>query len=310
MPDSTISSVCGVLLVGDMDLPTLVRYVAEVHPQVHRLLILSYGRDRSWGLPLPPNTRILREQSGIPLGEVCNKGVQYAAARRYEYILWLELSERPLGGTVARLGSLAEGMRDANIPLARVGAESSLSEGGKERPRARARKGFLGLFRRRCRSGREFEATDVLPLCCSLVPLDRYRDVGPFDARLDGDAVEIEWSFRAAKKGFIDYLVCGTRTLRASRPVHGEPQDRVARSAASYRRARDRFLLYRHPNIPWSWVLRDFSRGFLLTLLVSPLAPLYFRRAWWSFRGMLDGLRGRPPAPPRKKQGKPARPYK
>jgi rhamnosyltransferase len=130
----------------------------------------------------------------------------------------------------------------------------------------------------------------------SLIPMDALEEIGPMDAGLFIDRIDLEWCFRAAA-GRAAYGVCGVELQHAPgddfvplRVGHWR-QMSVHSTTRPYYMVRNSILLYLTPCAPRRWILNDAIRllGIVLVSLVIALERV--RRLRFALKGMADGLR-------------------
>jgi rhamnosyltransferase len=136
---------------------------------------------------------------------------------------------------------------------------------------------------------------DFLISSGSLLPVDAYRRVGPFDESLFVDNVDLEWCMRARAAGFSLYGVAAAHLehqLGEARLRVGDKVRLVVHSPERlYYMTRNRLLLYRRPYMPLKWKIKDSLRivaKFTATMVFLAPRREYARMTW---RGLRDAWR-------------------
>jgi rhamnosyltransferase len=146
--------------------------------------------------------------------------------------------------------------------------------------------------------GEPYVRCDFLIGSGALIPLAVIDDVGPLDADLFIDNVDMEWSFRARAGGYELYGVCaatmGHRLGDARRSVLlGLLQVITHSPDRLYYIMRNRVLLYRMRSTPRAWIAQDILRVPIKFLLFAVLIGPRRRNVPMMVSGLADGLRGR-----------------
>jgi rhamnosyltransferase len=136
---------------------------------------------------------------------------------------------------------------------------------------------------------------DFLPTSGSLIPIAAWRRVGPFRADFFIDGIDVEWSFRAWKAGFLMILADDlTMPHRWGQPDDGTRRPQIVRQG-SLRNAyylRNNVYSLRLPHVPRTWKMRIVLRLAAQTLMLGlrgegPEALRAIRAGW---RGELGAI--------------------
>ncbi|HHC71306.1 MAG TPA: glycosyltransferase family 2 protein [Thiotrichales bacterium] len=229
------------------------------------------------------------------IGAAQNVGM--AEVADYPYTLFLDQDSHPDPGVVIRLREAMATLEAAGERVAAVGPVLVDTDTGLERHFLRIRGPWLS--RRRCSGEERWIETDFLIASGCLVSRQAWKAVGVFDESLFIDNVDLDWSFRARARGYRLVGVCGARMPHrvghTARRLPGKAgtQLHVHKPRRQYYITRNRILLWRRPHAPAGWIWHDLWRA----LIRVPLFLFYVRPAWphlyWTWRGLLDGLRGR-----------------
>lgn len=242
-----------------------------------------------------------RNDRNIGLAAGFNRGIEFARARGFRFVLLLDQDSVPAPGMVAALRDAIEAVSSSSH---RVGAAGAVPVDGRNGlPAPFVRIGFP--FNRKLPAAAEARVEcDFLISSGSLIPMDALDAVGGMDEGLFIDNVDLDWCFRARARGFVLVGVGAARmrhsigdALRPSRFQRGGAF--VHQPLRLYYIMRNRVLLYRRQATPLAWIGQDLLRlpmKFAATLLFQRPRRRYLQRM---LSGLRDGLRGRDgPAPP------------
>ncbi|HEY1589051.1 MAG TPA: glycosyltransferase family 2 protein, partial [Rhodanobacter sp.] len=212
----------------------------------------------------------------------------------YGYVLLLDQDSQPGEGMVASLLQALQ-MLAATNQVAAVGPRFHDMREDRDAPFVRI--GFPLNRKLWCDSVSQHIACDFLISSGALIPLAVLDRVGPMNAGLFIDNVDLEWGFRARAQGYALYGVCAAtmhhRLGDARRALPFGSQVVVHGPLRLYYMMRNRLLLYRMPHTPRLWIAQDMPRVlgklFLFSVLIGP--RLRNLRCMW--RGLRDGLHGR-----------------
>jgi rhamnosyltransferase len=237
---------------------------------------------------LPIRIVALPGNEGIARG--LNVGIEAARAQGAQLVVLLDHDSVPGAGMVAELVATRERCATPANPVAAVGPRVKDLRDAREYPFVR-----LGWLRNRHQycagSAQQVFACDFLISSGTLIALDAFDAVGPFEDDLFIDSVDREWCFRALSRGFALYGACAAhldhRLGDRRRPVWGGLELIVHSPARLYYMTRNRLLLYRRAYVPLKWKINDFLRmiaKFTATLLLVAPRREYARLSWKAVR--------------------------
>ena len=290
----SIARVASVTIALDPDPQRLLEQMRSLVGQVDLAIVVDNGSAQPVAAklaasPLPSHTVRLETNDGIARG--FNVGIETAASLGATHVLLLDHDSIPGPNMVFVL-------REA---LKKAGARDVAAVGPRIRdPRDRRELPFiqLGWLRNRHvrpRRGDQLIPCDFLISSGSLLPVEAWRRVGPFDESLFVDNVDLEWCMRARAAGFSLY---GAAAAHLEHQL-GDTRYRVGRAVRLivhsperlYYMTRNRLLLYRRPYMPLKWKMKDALRivaKFTATMVFLAPRREYARMTW---RGFRDALR-------------------
>lgn len=281
------------------DTHALAALIERVRPQVAHLVIVdNASRDPAFDALLARHAgdagvEVLHQAQNVGLAAALNLGIGRLRGAGCGAVLLLDQDSLPAPDMVARLAAALASLRGP-ARAAAVGPAYRDARTGVPAPFVRI--GFP--LNRKLHAGNDGAVEcDFLITSGCLIALDALDVIGPMDARLFIDNVDMEWSFRARARGYRLYGVGAAAMqhrlgdahrrlpLLGTLAVHGPLR--------LYYMMRNRVFLYRLPQTPRLWIAQDLPRlGLKLAIFGLLLAP---RRAnlRHMLRGIADGLRGR-----------------
>lgn len=305
MTDRATTAVCAVIVSYHPDAAALQHLIEIVAPQTAAVVLVDNASDGNWhdgiGRALSAaGGALLRQGENIGLAAAQNLGIDWARGHGYGYVLLLDQDSEPTEGMVASLVGALHRL-SATGRVAAVGPRFHDLREHRDAPFVRL--GFPLNQKLWCAEEAQAVACDFLISSGMLIPLEVLDQVGPMDAGLFIDNVDLEWGFRARAQGFALYGVCAAmlhhRLGDARRRLPwGLGQVVVHGPSRLYYMMRNRLLLYRTPHVPRVWKAQDMLRVpaklFLFGLLIRPRR----HNLRCMLRGLWDGLRGRRGASP------------
>jgi rhamnosyltransferase len=301
MPDV---AVCAVVVTFHPDITLLRTLLDALESQVGHVVVvdnaspesasqgLYEGRDRVEFLPLPEN---------LGLATALNMGIARARAQQgVSHVVLMDQDSVPESGMVAALKTALD-YQSQHMKVAAAGPHFRDPREGGDAPFVRIR--FPFNRRLRCTADCEVVVCDFLITSGSLIPLAVLDDVGDMDNGLFIDNVDLEWCFRAAKKGYALSGVCRARMLHH----HGAERYRVFglsrgivvhTSRRLYYMMRNRVLLYRRAYTPVRWIAQDVPRLIVKLLMFGLLVPPRRKNLRCMLAGLKAGIAGRTSPPP------------
>src|SRR6185312_14441774 len=215
MTDATVGDVCAVVVSYRPEPDAMVRLVDAVMPQVGAVVLVDNASDGDWNQVLgrrlsAQGGAMLRQSRNLGLAAAQNVGIDWAREHGYRHVLLLDQDSEPSDGMVAALHGALEALSMAG-PVAAVGPRFHDLREHRDAPFVRIRFPFNRKLR--CDRSTPTIACDFLISSGMLIPLAVLDRVGPMDAGLFIDNVDLEWCFRARTQGFALHGVCAA-TMR------------------------------------------------------------------------------------------------
>ncbi|KZC24501.1 glycosyl transferase family 2 [Rhodanobacter thiooxydans] len=300
MTEISVSGICAVIVSYQPDLAAIADLLGRVMPQVGAVALVDNASGGDWQAAIGEllaahGGALLGQPRNIGLAAAQNVGIDWARARGFRHVLLLDQDSEPGADMVAALWRALQVLSAAG-KVAAVGPRFHDPREHRDAPFVRI--GFPLNRKQWCAADTPSVACDFLISSGMLIPLAVLDRVGPMDAGLFIDNVDLEWGFRARAQGYALHGVCaatmyhrlgdGRRALPFGRGrivVHG--------SLRLYYMMRNRLLLYRLPHTPRTWVAQDLPRVLAKLFLFGVLVGPRWRNLRCMLRGLHDGLRGR-----------------
>jgi len=233
------------------------------------------------------NVSALSLMMNIGIAAAQNRGIKYAIAQDYDYVLLMDQDSLPESNMVAELLCGIEMLPDA----AAIGPNFIDSQ---HRSRARfIRVEGLNIIRMGEDDSKNLVEVDHLIASGSLLPVCHLKSIGVMDESLFIDYVDIEWALRARSRGFRSYGLFSAKMFHVLGDDHICILGRyvsVHSPLRHYYMVRNAILLYKRSYIPMNWKVVD---GCKLIMKLSIL--LFFSKKRMEnisaiFRGFLHGI--------------------
>lgn len=279
----------GAIVLFHPDVNMLGGVIGSAAAQVSDLILIA-NDGAPWPCALPKNAVLVKQERNLGLGAAYNLAARWAGERGATHLLLLDQDSVAAPGMVALL---LEGFKQPG-PVA--------ASGPLWRDRRTGDDGFFvlagawGVRRYTPRAG-EIIAADFLISSGSLISLDAFADVGPFDETLFIEHVDADWVLRAQAKGYRLYGVADARL------DHTFGEAALSLSALGLRRRlllyppgrnyyllRNSLVLWRRRYVPWWWFFRDTRRTLTLMLFYALCVPPRLERVRAMFRALRDSV--------------------
>lgn len=289
-PDAMgIARTVGAIVLFHPDVNVLGGVIGSAAAQVSELILIA-NDGAPWPCALPGNAVLVKQERNLGLGAAYNLAARWAGERGATHLLLLDQDSVAAPGMVAALlaGFKQPGPVAASGPLWR---DSRTGDNG-----------FFVLagdwrIRRYTPRAGEIVAVDFLISSGSLISLDAFADVGPFDEILFIEHVDADWALRAQAKGYRLYGVADARLDHAfgaaalslssfglRRRLFLYPPER------NYYLLRNSLVLWRRRHVPWRWIFRDARRTLMLMLFYLLCVPPRLERMRAIFRALRDSV--------------------
>jgi len=285
---SVDTSVCAVVVTHRPDVDRLRGALARVRRQVDHLVVVDNGPD-DVSRRLEPGVVVLSQPGNVGVAAAVNTGIAWARAHGSTHVLLLDQDSWAQPGMVAALVE-ASARLSREHRVAAVGPRHFDPRLGRDAPFIEvafpmSRKLFCASGTVRC---------DFLIGSGTLIALPVLDDVGPMDAGLFVDNVDLDWCFRARARGYSVFGV-GDATMEH---LIGERRASVLGARVAQHRperlyfiTRNRLRMYRRGHTPGRWIAQDVPRVLLKVLVFGVLLGPRAENLRHLLRGLLDGVR-------------------
>jgi len=278
------------------DMDTIETIFESLLPQVDQVLIVDNGSDRSAMIPILAKNKIhvIWNPKNLGIGEALNQGISYAEKNGFSHVLFLDQDSIPSRNMVLNLVCASERLKQKQ-PDVVVGPKIMDMQTGRETHFVTFK--FPFVRRSHCSdSGKTAIHADFLITSGMLIPVSLFRKTGKMDKRLFIDNVDLEWCFRARKKGVLFYGVCDAslahslsdQTIQVwigrNMTIHWHRSP-----VRIYYITRNRLWLYSRPYTPVEWIIHDCLRMVIKQLFVI----IFFQNRADNIRMFAKGIRDR-----------------
>jgi rhamnosyltransferase len=233
------------------------------------------------------------------IGEALNQGMRLAAAAGFDYVTTFDQDSEPATGQITALISAFEELKSTGTNVAAVGPRIVDLRGGRQFEHPFMRRTIGWPTAAHCPAGANYIATDFLITSGAVISLAAHAGVGPYDPGLFVDYTDMEWCFRALKRGYRLFGICSV--TMSHQLSSGTPAKALGMTILEYspvRRyyyARNVVLLARRSCATAGWKAR-LMIGLIGRVLMLPVV-FKFSRGWsgdWLMlaRGIVDGIMG------------------
>lgn len=297
---ANLSDVCAIVVTyhPDNKLYTLLQALLE---QAGAVLIIdntentaeSVTKDTEQYLP-QGNLHKMIAGENLGLGAALNKGVKWAAAQGFKYVLLSDQDSSPTPEMVTELLRAHNFLTTSGHKIAAVGPQCIDARNNKAMPFIQ----FAGCkqsSRNNISVNENCQIVDFLITSGSLIALNTFETIGAFDDSLFIDNIDIEWCLRAAKK---DYICVGVTSATLVHHLGERVVKLLGRSVHThnplrlYYRFRNSILLYKRSYIPLCWKLRDGMLLCLKIIFYAIISPQRLQSIRMMLRGFRDGALG------------------
>lgn len=288
----TAPSGTGAVIVAYHPKPShLADVIAVLGDQVERIVVVNNGPAATLTIPRDSKTKLIQAKTNLGVGAAINRGVADLIDHDLDHALLLDQDSTIGPDLVATLTGHLERERQEGAPVAAIGP--SIRDHDDQRPAPFVQ--FRLPFNQRARGGQNCVPCDYLITSGCLIDLDHWDAIGPMREAWFIDNIDLEWCFRARRKGFailgcfeaeLGHRIGERHRLLGLIPYRRHDPDRL------YTMMRNRVFLYRS-GAPVAFVVQDGLRAIGKLTLFSLVPP-----RWTHLRRMLaglrDGLRTRP----------------
>ena len=300
MTDHPATTVCAVIVSYHPEPATIASLIEAILPQVGAVVLVDNASEGGWRHKLGEalsnrGGTLLGQSRNLGLAAAQNIGIEWARSNSYRYVLLLDQDSAPGDGMVALL---LQALLDLSTACKVAAVGPRFHDLREDRDAPFVRTGFPLNRKVWCEAGAQYIECDFLISSGALMPLTVLDQVGPMDAGLFIDNVDLEWGFRAQAQGYALYGVCATtmhHRLGDSRRElpFGSGKIVVHGPLRLYYMMRNRVLLYKMSHVPGIWKAQDMPRVLAKLLLFGVLIGPRLRNLRCMLWGLWDGLRGR-----------------
>lgn len=289
-------NVATVVVAYNPDLLRLREIVHSALEATQRIIIVNNGDDVLAEVPglVLPGVSIIHNKENVGIAEALNLGIQAAfAEEEISQVLLLDHDSRLSAAAIIELHQVLEELRADGCSRAIAGAYYTNHETGL--PAITLRATGLRVVRAPLDLGARYEAVDMVITSGSMLTRDAWDCVGPMDAALFIDLVDLDWCLRARTRG-VKVVICsragmdhelgkGMRTFFGKPIVRHEP-------IRNYYFIRNSLWLARRPWTPIAWALNLVWRAAAISVLYPMIMDERRARLRFVLKGLRDGLNG------------------
>lgn len=298
MSSRTATHVCAVIVTFYPDPDRLSSLLSAVIHQVGKVVVVDNGSAESLVSLLDNKVTLLELGENLGVAAGFNRGIGWAEAHGFKYVLLLDQDSLPLPDMVMQLQSGMARLVAMGELVAAVGPVAVDPRKGSQV--GFARMGGLSFCYVAALAGEETVPADFLISSGSLISMAALQRIGPMDEGLFIDLVDTEWFLRARASGYRAYGVA------AAQLQHGIGEGRVGMRVGNhefgslslhspirhYYIFRNSVTLSRRAYVPRRWVLNNTVQLLGMFVYFSLLAPAGFQHLRMMLRGAVDGLKG------------------
>lgn len=269
--------------------------VATLEPQVERVLLLdncpafagglaTLASDRTAYIPMPSN---------VGTAGAMNEAWRQASDAGAGYMISFDQDSHPDGVLVKGLLASLIRLTTAGLRVAAIGPRKVDPRTGQP---MRMLRPVRYLRRYAPQDAAELVQVDHVISSGCLIPIEAFRQVGPYNEGLFLDYVDIEWCLRARARGYA--IVCDPRLSMPH--VIGDSVVRIGSRSVWVHQpkrngllVRNHLLLWRVPALHSLWLLSDLRMVLIKVLVQLCVAPPRRERLVCVLRGVRDGLGGK-----------------
>ncbi|MEN1727496.1 MAG: glycosyltransferase family 2 protein, partial [Pseudomonadota bacterium] len=272
-------------IVDDHDLLDLAIELVEQN------VVINNGPDDSVTMPVKDGLTLISPGENLGVAEAINRGVELLVESGYDKALLMDQDSQIDDSLVTTLAHHLDEQERTGQAVAAIGPRIRDHDDQTPAPFIR----FRLPFNQRLQQEQGVVSCDFLITSGCLINLTHWNDIGPMRTAWFIDNIDLEWCFRAHKRGFL-VMGCFEATLD-----HRIGERERLFGLVSYRRhsperlytmMRNRVFLYRS-GAPSAWIVQDALRALGKLGLFSLIAPR-FQHIRQMLRGVRDGFRTRP----------------
>lgn len=273
--------------------------LCSITPQVDRIVIVDNTPELQRPLWLGQlangdTINLISLGKNIGVAGAQNVGVQKAIELQGRFVLIFDHDSLPAANMVDVLIHAYQRLAQEGIRVGAVGPYVTDHKLEIELPFTQL--DALRMRRHYCQHSDEVISTSHLISSGSLIPIERFFEVGLMQEDLFIDYVDIEWSLRLIKR---DYQLFGVCAAHMEHDLGDEPLTFLGRKILSHSPLRHYYLvrnainLYKNPDISMRWKLNDMWRVFIKVSFYSLFTKESFKHMRMMATGLVHGLANR-----------------
>lgn len=296
MEPETNKQVAAVVVVYRPDVPALLSNLAAIAPQVGaaRVIDNSQTSSREWHSLATrlDAVSVLASPDNLGLGAAYNRGIQWAKAQGFRFVILFDQDSAPADDMVAQLYRIRAHADESVVAVGPVHVDARTGQ-----PAPFVRFGFPLNHKIHAQGDAPVDCDFLISSGC-LIDLQRLDDTDGFDETLFIDNVDMEWCMRMRARGrrllgvptaTMQHEI-GARLQRLPWPM-GETA--VHPPFRLYYIMRNRVLLYFRRATPKVWIAQDLPRLVFKLMRFGLFVAPRGRNLAAMLRGIRHGLAGK-----------------
>ncbi|MCW3093070.1 MAG: rhamnosyltransferase [Ferruginibacter sp.] len=294
------SNVFSITVTYNPDIALLNRQIDSLCNQVSNIVIVDNGSLNAAGLKLYLESKsieieksfiLIFNKKNAGLGYAQNQGLKAALNKEATDMLILDHDSVIDDGFVKNLLESRRELIDNNIPVGAIGPIYYNENTMEVYPITK----FLGPFIKRLTPSKQpVEASFLIASGC-LINASVLADVGLMNEDLFIDCIDVDWSFRAASKG---YKLFASPNAKMMHTIGDDRRNIIGRNISVHSPLR-RYYLYRNSvfmvksnTIPMGYKIREITFNLLRLLVFFTISKERTKYLKYSLYGFFDGLKG------------------
>lgn len=291
-------NICATIITFNPDVAKLKMQIQRLLPQVKFVVLIdndsvNFG-EITFVLSDIKNSSliIIKNDYNIGLGAAQNKGIKHAFILDVSYILLLDDDSLIEDDFVSNLLKVQKELEMNGEKIGAVGPVYFNNETGEQYPVTKYKGPFI---ERKTPKNSPCEASFLIS-SGSLISTEILKEVGLMNEELFIDYIDVEWSFRARRKGYKSFV---TPTAKMNHVI-GEKRLSIFGRKVSYHSSLRKYYLFRNsiymikcPYISIGYKIREIvfnALRFVVYLCYSKNKKTFIK---YSIRGLYDGLKGK-----------------
>lgn len=289
-------SVFAVVVTYNPNVDLLKKMINSLSNQVSGIVIvdnasINITEVKGCILEIYPSTIFILNEQNMGLGFAHNAGARKSISVGASHVLILDQDSIPDHDCIANLVQTEKDLLLKGVRVAAVGPVYYSEKTGEVYPITKFRGPFIDRIDPKDVA---VEASFLISSGC-LIRIEMFDKVGFMDEDLFIDYIDVEWSFRAAFKG---YKLIATPSARMKHSIGDERKVVMGRSISvhsplrRYYLSRNSIYMIKKSYIPFGYKLRESvfnTLRLVIFVLLSKDKGEYFK---YSIRGILDGVKG------------------